>query len=37
MPWRGLPSYWQEELDEVVKVNQMIDVPQSKTNELKKR
>lgn len=35
MPWSGLPSYWQEELDEVAKINQTIDVPSR--SELKKQ
>ncbi len=34
-PWEGLPAYWQEELEAVIKTNQMIDVP--KVNALPKR
>jgi hypothetical protein len=26
-PWTGLPSFWNEELDAVIKINQTIDVP----------
>ena len=30
MPWEGLPAYWQEEIEEIIKWNQSIDVPTRK-------
>lgn len=34
MPWSGLPDYWQQELDVMMKANRLIDVP---VNESTKR
>jgi hypothetical protein len=33
MPWSGLPDYWQEELDLLMKANRLIDMPLEKNKK----
>jgi hypothetical protein len=35
MPWGALPAYWQEELDEVIKINQSLSVPDIQPREIR--